>query len=254
MTKRECNAKGFCQTFTEILTGGSLRKYMLNKRPGSLDMHVAIGFALDIARAMECLHSNGIIHRDLKHDQQGGQGMITVEKGDSSHQLVVVVVVLVVEKGGTNCWGSREGGRGAVAAGVLRRRSRCFLRAVVKRHALGGRPVEVLSSFCCFAFSFLVPVIIGLAVFGHEPGLHDGLGGGKRGRREVVSDGIVEEDGENGEEEGSRRWKGNAYNKKKREDSFVSYRVRGRRVNRKSQKGKRYDKDADGIWGGGGDV
>ncbi|KVI06304.1 Protein kinase, catalytic domain-containing protein [Cynara cardunculus var. scolymus] len=51
---------------TEILTGGSLRKYMLNKRPGSLDMHVAIGFALDIARAMECLHSHGIIHRDLK--------------------------------------------------------------------------------------------------------------------------------------------------------------------------------------------
>nr|XP_043615881.1 serine/threonine-protein kinase STY13-like [Erigeron canadensis] len=51
---------------TEILTGGSLRKYMLSKRPGSLDMHVAIGFALDIARAMECLHSHGIIHRDLK--------------------------------------------------------------------------------------------------------------------------------------------------------------------------------------------
>ncbi|KAI3785805.1 hypothetical protein L1987_44930 [Smallanthus sonchifolius] len=51
---------------TEILTGGSLRKYMLNKRPASLDLHVAIGFALDIARAMECLHSHGIIHRDLK--------------------------------------------------------------------------------------------------------------------------------------------------------------------------------------------
>lgn len=51
---------------TEILTGGSLRKYMLNKRPGSLDLHVAIGFAIDIARAMECLHSHGIIHRDLK--------------------------------------------------------------------------------------------------------------------------------------------------------------------------------------------
>ncbi|XP_058185376.1 serine/threonine-protein kinase STY13-like [Rhododendron vialii] len=51
---------------TELLSGGTLRKYLLNRRPRSLDMHVAIGFALDIARAMECLHSHGIIHRDLK--------------------------------------------------------------------------------------------------------------------------------------------------------------------------------------------
>ena len=51
---------------TELLLGGSLRKYMLNMRPRSLDPRVAVGFALDIARAMECLHSHGIIHRDLK--------------------------------------------------------------------------------------------------------------------------------------------------------------------------------------------
>lgn len=52
---------------TELLTGGTLRKYLLNMRPrGLLDTRVAIGFALDIARAMECLHSHGIIHRDLK--------------------------------------------------------------------------------------------------------------------------------------------------------------------------------------------
>ncbi|XP_077229321.1 serine/threonine-protein kinase STY13-like isoform X2 [Tasmannia lanceolata] len=51
---------------TELLLGGSLRKYMLNIRPRCLDMSVAVGFALDIARAMECLHSHGIIHRDLK--------------------------------------------------------------------------------------------------------------------------------------------------------------------------------------------
>lgn len=51
---------------TELLSGGTLRKYLLNRRPRCLDMHVAIGFALDIARAMECLHSHGIIHRDLK--------------------------------------------------------------------------------------------------------------------------------------------------------------------------------------------
>ncbi|KAD3641117.1 hypothetical protein E3N88_30341 [Mikania micrantha] len=51
---------------TELLTGGTLRKYLVNMRPNELDTHVAIGFALDIARAMECLHSHGIIHRDLK--------------------------------------------------------------------------------------------------------------------------------------------------------------------------------------------
>ncbi|CAK9158103.1 unnamed protein product [Ilex paraguariensis] len=51
---------------TELLLGGTLRKYLLNLRPRCLDTHVAVGFALDIARAMECLHSHGIIHRDLK--------------------------------------------------------------------------------------------------------------------------------------------------------------------------------------------
>ncbi|GMP30225.1 hypothetical protein CsSME_00004986 [Camellia sinensis var. sinensis] len=51
---------------TELLLGGTVRKYLLNMRPRCLDKCVAIGFALDIARAMECLHSHGIIHRDLK--------------------------------------------------------------------------------------------------------------------------------------------------------------------------------------------
>ncbi|PKA62077.1 Serine/threonine-protein kinase HT1 [Apostasia shenzhenica] len=51
---------------TELVLGGSLRKYLLNLRPRGLDRSVAVGFALDIARAMECLHSHGIIHRDLK--------------------------------------------------------------------------------------------------------------------------------------------------------------------------------------------
>jgi serine/threonine protein kinase len=51
---------------TELLVGGSLRKYLVSLRPRSLETHVAVGFALDIARAMECLHAHGIIHRDLK--------------------------------------------------------------------------------------------------------------------------------------------------------------------------------------------
>lgn len=51
---------------TELLLGGTLRRYLLNLRPSCLDTPIALGFALDIARAMECLHSHGIIHRDLK--------------------------------------------------------------------------------------------------------------------------------------------------------------------------------------------
>lgn len=51
---------------TELLLGGTLRKYLVSLRPGRLDIRLAVGFALDIARAMECLHSHGIIHRDLK--------------------------------------------------------------------------------------------------------------------------------------------------------------------------------------------
>ncbi|KAK9289697.1 hypothetical protein L1049_007856 [Liquidambar formosana] len=53
---------------TELLPGMSLRKYLISIRPKQLDLHVALGFALDVARAMDCLHANGIIHRDLKPD------------------------------------------------------------------------------------------------------------------------------------------------------------------------------------------
>ncbi|XP_042449081.1 serine/threonine-protein kinase STY13-like [Zingiber officinale] len=53
---------------TELLVGGSLRKYLRNMKPRSLEPVVAVGFALDIAQAIECLHSHGIIHHDLKPD------------------------------------------------------------------------------------------------------------------------------------------------------------------------------------------
>lgn len=58
---------------TELLLGGTLRKYLVSLRPKRLDIRLAVGFALDIARAMECLHSHGIIHRDLKPGKLGGK-------------------------------------------------------------------------------------------------------------------------------------------------------------------------------------
>ncbi|XP_008792213.2 serine/threonine-protein kinase STY13-like [Phoenix dactylifera] len=53
---------------TELLPGMSLKKYLLTIRPQKLDLRQAVSFALDIARAMDCLHANGMIHRDLKPD------------------------------------------------------------------------------------------------------------------------------------------------------------------------------------------
>ncbi|KAJ0239041.1 Protein kinase ATN1-like protein [Hirschfeldia incana] len=51
---------------TELMEGNTLHKFMLSTRPNPLDLKLAIGFALDIARGMEFLNANGIIHRDLK--------------------------------------------------------------------------------------------------------------------------------------------------------------------------------------------
>ncbi|CAE6075769.1 unnamed protein product [Arabidopsis arenosa] len=50
---------------TELVRGGTLQRFMLNSRPSPLDLKTSLSFALDISRAMEFLHSKGIIHRDL---------------------------------------------------------------------------------------------------------------------------------------------------------------------------------------------
>ncbi|GAV67483.1 Pkinase_Tyr domain-containing protein [Cephalotus follicularis] len=53
---------------TELLLGMSLWKYLVGIHPNQLDLRVALNFSIDIARAMECLHASGIIHRDLNPD------------------------------------------------------------------------------------------------------------------------------------------------------------------------------------------
>ncbi|KAF8098441.1 hypothetical protein N665_0266s0009 [Sinapis alba] len=51
---------------TELLEGGNLQKLLWESRPNTLDLRMALSYALDISRAMEFLHSKGLIHRDLK--------------------------------------------------------------------------------------------------------------------------------------------------------------------------------------------
>ncbi|XP_039033098.1 serine/threonine/tyrosine-protein kinase HT1-like isoform X2 [Hibiscus syriacus] len=57
----------FC-IITEYLAGGSLRKYLHQQEPYSVPHDLALKLALDIARGMQYLHSQGILHRDLKSE------------------------------------------------------------------------------------------------------------------------------------------------------------------------------------------
>ncbi|MQM19880.1 hypothetical protein Taro_052893, partial [Colocasia esculenta] len=57
----------FC-IITEYLAGGSLRKFLHKQEPHSLPLKLVLRLALDIARGMSYLHSQGILHRDLKSE------------------------------------------------------------------------------------------------------------------------------------------------------------------------------------------
>ncbi|KAL0328860.1 UNVERIFIED_CONTAM: Serine/threonine/tyrosine-protein kinase HT1 [Sesamum calycinum] len=59
------NHQYFC-IITEYLQEGSLRAYLHKLGHKSLPLDKLISMALDIARAMEYIHSQGVIHRDLK--------------------------------------------------------------------------------------------------------------------------------------------------------------------------------------------
>ncbi|XP_010533473.1 PREDICTED: serine/threonine-protein kinase HT1-like isoform X1 [Tarenaya hassleriana] len=57
----------FC-IITEYLSGGSLRKYLHQQQPHSVPLALVLKLGLDIARGMQYLHSQGILHRDLKSE------------------------------------------------------------------------------------------------------------------------------------------------------------------------------------------
>ena len=57
----------FC-IITEYMAGGSLRKYLHQQEPHSVPIELVLKLSLDIARGMSYLHSQGILHRDLKSE------------------------------------------------------------------------------------------------------------------------------------------------------------------------------------------
>ena len=57
----------FC-IITEYLSGGSLRRFLHMQEPNSLSLKQVLTLSLDIARGMSYLHSQGILHRDLKSE------------------------------------------------------------------------------------------------------------------------------------------------------------------------------------------
>ncbi|XP_054822185.1 serine/threonine/tyrosine-protein kinase HT1-like [Prosopis cineraria] len=57
----------FC-IITEYMAGGSLRSYLHQQQPNSVPLNLVLKLALDIARGMQYLHSEGVLHRDLKSE------------------------------------------------------------------------------------------------------------------------------------------------------------------------------------------
>ncbi|KAL3635169.1 hypothetical protein CASFOL_019716 [Castilleja foliolosa] len=118
----------------ELLLGGTLRKYLINLRPSCLDMRVAIGFALDIARAMECLHSHGIIHRDLKPENLLlTEDHKTVKLANFGLAREETLTEMMTAETGTYRWMAPEEFKFVSHKTTLIKRSQLFNRDVIRR-------------------------------------------------------------------------------------------------------------------------
>ncbi|CAN6327588.1 unnamed protein product [Urochloa humidicola] len=61
-----CNCPPVFCVITEFLSGGSLRAFLRKLERRTLPMEKVISIALDIARGLEYIHMQGIVHRDVK--------------------------------------------------------------------------------------------------------------------------------------------------------------------------------------------
>ncbi|XP_044953782.1 serine/threonine/tyrosine-protein kinase HT1-like [Hordeum vulgare subsp. vulgare] len=61
-----CKRPPVYSIITEYMSQGTLRMYLHKKDPYSLSTETVLRLALDVARGMEYLHAQGVIHRDLK--------------------------------------------------------------------------------------------------------------------------------------------------------------------------------------------
>ncbi|XP_002969519.2 serine/threonine-protein kinase HT1 [Selaginella moellendorffii] len=55
-----------CCVVTEYLAGGSLKDFLRSNGGAALPLRMVVDMALDIARGIRYLHSQGVVHRDLK--------------------------------------------------------------------------------------------------------------------------------------------------------------------------------------------
>jgi len=57
-----------CCLIMEYVPGGSLRAFLRKHDSGSIPLKTTVSMALDVALGMEYLHSQGVVHRDLKSE------------------------------------------------------------------------------------------------------------------------------------------------------------------------------------------
>ncbi|KAK3135061.1 hypothetical protein QOZ80_5BG0414110 [Eleusine coracana subsp. coracana] len=61
-----CNCPPVFCVITEFLSGGSLRAFLRKQERTTLPLEKVISIALDIARGLEYIHLQGVVHRDVK--------------------------------------------------------------------------------------------------------------------------------------------------------------------------------------------